>query len=190
MNLLRAFRRTPPATAAAAATSAAHEALTPIAGVSLEQFADLCARMARTGDDEETFVRIAATRGLSREQWLAARTGWTSRMEDPATARHVVLPYMPLYQAALAQHGGATATASYDDYVEMTAMINTNTTTPRRPNDLDTMYARFGIDAIDWSQISTYWTDRLRTDIALGSDFAGRVSARVAELDAAFLNAR
>ena len=166
----------------------AHEALAPIAGVTLEQYADLCARMARKGDDPEVFARIAAEQGVPGADWEAARAGWTARMEDPATARHVVLPYMPLYQAALAQHGGPAATASYDDYIEMTAMINTNTVAPRRrPNDLDSMYARFGIDAIDWSQISTYWTDRLRNDVHLGDDFARKVTARVEELDARFL---
>lgn len=185
MNLLKMFRR--PSTAPATGTQ---EALAPIAGVTLEQYAELCARMARTGDDEETFVRIAAEHGVARENWMAARAGWTARMEDPATARHVVLPYMPLYQAALAQYGGPAATASYDDYVEMTAMINTNTVQPRRPNDLDAMYARFGIDAIDWSQISTYWVERLRTDITLGDDFARKVAARIDELDAEFLAGR
>lgn len=170
------------------AGSSADEALAPIAGVSLEQYADLCARMARIGDDEEAFARIAAEQGVPRDRWEAARAGWTARMEDPATARHVVLPYMPLYQAALATHGGPAATASYEDYVEMTALINTDTVAPnRRPTELEPMYARFGIDVYAWSQISTYWVDRLRTDIQLGDDFARRTKARIEELDASFL---
>ncbi|MEZ5271717.1 MAG: hypothetical protein R2694_05335 [Ilumatobacteraceae bacterium] len=37
------------------------------------------------------------------------------------------------------------------------------------------------------SQISTYWVNRLRTDIELGDDFTRKVTARIEELDAAFL---
>ena len=185
MKLMKMFRGGQPAAGPAVGQA---DALAPIAGVTLEQYADLCARMARVGDDEDTFARIAAEQGVERARWEAARAGWTARMEDPVTARHVVLPYMPLYQAALAQHGCPAATATYDQYVEMTAMINTNTTEPhQRPNDLDTMYATFGIDVIAWSQISTYWVNRLRTDIELGDDFTRKVTARIEELDAAFL---
>lgn len=184
MKLFRSRHTTSTSSGASRDTEAA---LAPIAGVTLEQFADLCARMARQGDDEEVFARIAEGQGVSRDSWEAARAGWTARMEDPATARHVVLPYMPLYQAALAQHGGPAAAATYEEYIEMTAMINTTTTSPTRPHDLDTMYARFSIDPVSWSQISTYWVDRVRTDIQLGDDFGRRVKARVDELDRAFL---
>jgi len=168
----------------------AAEANEPIAGVALEQYAELCARMARVSDDPEVFARIAAEQGVTRDAWEAAREGWTARMETPATARHIVLRYMPLYQAALAQHGGPAASATYEQYVEMSAMINTSTTEPnRRPNQLEPMYAAFGITVIDWSQISTYWVERITTDLQLGADFANRLKERIDQLDAEFLAA-
>jgi hypothetical protein len=48
------------------------------------------------------------------------------------------------------------------------------------------MYARFNIDAPKWSQISTYWVDRLTKDTQLGADYGRKVRARVKELDDAY----
>lgn len=169
----------------------AANALAPISGVTLETYADLCARMARVGDDPDTFARIAEENGVARADWEAARDGWTARMSDPATAGTVAMAYMPLYQAALAVHGGPVATASLDDYIEMSAMINTDLTgADARPTDFEPMYARFGIDPPAWSQISTHWVDTLRADPALYAQYAERTRARVTELDAEHLRRR
>ena len=158
-------------------------ALDPIAGISLERYAELCAKMKDCGGDMEVCARIAAENGVERSSWEAAMQGWNARMQDPSTAGQVALAYMPLYQKALATYGGPPATASYEDYIEMSAMINTDV---GRPTDFDAMYARFGIDAPKWSQISTHWVDRLIKDPQLGSDYGQKVRARVKELDEAY----
>lgn len=164
------------------------EAMAPIAGVGLEQYAELCARMARIPEDDDAYAAIAAEQGVDRASWEQARTGWNARMEDPANAGQVALAYLPLYQAALARHGGEAASASFDDYIEMSAMINTDTTEPdRRPTDLEAMYERFGITAVDWSQISTHWVGRLTTETDLAQEFARRSGEHVQALDQEFL---
>jgi hypothetical protein len=184
---MKLFRRTKNLTPATE-TPTEDDALVPIEGVSMALFAELCARMARVEDDPDTFARIAARQGVSRPAWEAARAGWTARLENPATARHIVVPYMAIYQAALAQYGGPAASATYEQYIEMSAMINTSTKEPhKRPNELEPMYAAFGITVIDWSQISSYWVDRIRADTQLAADFARRMKARMDELDAEFL---
>lgn len=155
-------------------------ALDPIAGISLERFAELCVKMKDCGGDLEVCARIAAENGVDRTSWEAAMNGWSARMQDPANAGQVALAYMPLYQAALATYGGPVATASYEDYIEMSALINTDV---GRPTDFDAMYARFGIDPSKWSQISTHWVDRLTKDPQLGADYGQKVRARVKELD-------
>lgn len=186
MAAMKMFRRATPDSSALSAA----DALAPIEGVTMEQYAKLCARMARVGDDPDAFARIAAEQGVERARWEAARAGWTARLENPATARHIVLKYMPVYQDALARYGGPAASATYEQYVEMTAMINTHTRPPhQRPKELEPMYAAFGISVVDWSQISTYWADRLRTDVQLGADFAERTRARIQQLDDDFLAA-
>jgi hypothetical protein len=163
-------------------------ALDPIAGISLERFAELCVKMKDCGGDLEVCAAIAAENGVNRADWEAAMNGWNARMHDPATAAQVALAYMPIYQAALATYGGPVATASYEDYIEMSSMINTDMQgTARRPADFDAMYARFGIDAPKWSQISTHWVDRLVKDPQLGAEYGRKVRARVKELDDAYM---
>jgi hypothetical protein len=163
-------------------------ALDPIAGISLERYAELAAKMADCGGDLEVCAQIAADNGVDRATWEAAMNGWNARMTDPATGGEVAIAYMPLYQAALAAHGGPPATASFDEYVEMSAMINSDIHDGRRParTDFDGMYAKFGIDAPKWSQISTYWVDRLTKDPQLATQFGDAAKARMLELDADF----
>lgn len=163
-------------------------ALDPIAGISLERYAELAARMADSGGDLEVCAQIAADNGVDRATWEAAMNGWNARMSDPQTAGEVAIAYMPLYQEALAAHGGPPATATFEDYVEMSAMINSEIRDHRRParTDFDAMYRAFGIDAPKWSQISTHWVDEFAKDPQLGARFGDTVQARVAELDAEF----
>jgi hypothetical protein len=178
-------------TAPAAATRPAqsnHPAMSPINGISLEKYAELCAKMANCSINDDEFARIAAENGVARADWEAARKGWNERMENTATAPVVAIAYMPLYQAALAKYGGPVATATFEEYIEMTAMINTYLETePKRPKDFEPMYAKFGINPQKWSQISTYWVDRLTKEMDLAQDFQKKTEARIKELDAEFL---
>jgi hypothetical protein len=162
--------------------------LDPIAGISLERYAELAAKMADCGGDLEVCAQIAADNGVDRATWESAMNGWNARMADPADAGKVALAYMPLYQAALAQYGGPPATATFEEYVEMSAMINSDIHDNRRParTDFDVMYAKFGIDAPKWSQISTYWVGRLTTEPELAATFSDAAKARMSELDAEF----
>jgi len=163
-------------------------ALEPIAGISLERYAELAAKMADCGGDLEVCARIAQENGVDRPTWEAAMEGWNARMADPATAAEVALAYMPLYQAALSEFGGPGATATMDEYLEMLAMINTDLKEGDvRPVPFEPMYARFGIDAPKWSQISTDWVERLNQDPALGKEFGDRFVARIKELDQLWL---
>jgi hypothetical protein len=151
--------------------------LDPIAGISLERYADLCAKMKDCGGDLEVCARIAGENGVDRATWQSAMDGWNKRMSDPATAGQVALAYMPLYQAALARTG-MSASASFEDYCGMSAMLNH----PRY--GLDAMYRHYGIEVQAWSQISMYWVDRLTKDPALASQFAAATGKLRTMLDA------
>ena len=162
--------------------------LQPIAGITLEHYAELCAKMANCGGDLEVCAQIAAENGVDRATWEAAMNGWNGRMYDPAHAATVALAYMPLYQAALSKYGGPRATATMDEYCEMLAMINTDLKGEiRRPVPFEPMYERFGIDAPKWSQISTDWVEKLGKDPAMAKQFGDKFVARIKELDDAYL---
>ena len=60
----------------------------------------------------------------------------------------------------------------------MSVMLN-------HPNyGLDVMYAHYGINVNDWSQISMYWVDKLTKDVALGTKFGTITGELRAKLDA------
>lgn len=159
-------------------------ALEPIAGISLERYAELAAKMADCNGDLEVCAQIAEQNGVDRPTWQAAMDGWNERMNAPETAGEVALAYMPLYQAALATYGGPRATATQEEYCEMLAMINTDLKEGDvRPVPFEPMYERFGINAPKWSQISTDWVERLAADPGLGAAFGDTCVARIKELD-------
>lgn len=163
-------------------------ALAPIAGISLEKYAELCAKMANCPINDDEFARIAQENGVARADWETARKGWNERMENTATAGTVAIAYMPLYQAALAKYGGPVATATFEEYIEMTAMINTYLETePKRQKEFEPMYAKFNINPQKWSQISTYWVGRLTKEMDLAKEFQTKTEARIKELDVEFL---
>ncbi len=152
-------------------------ALDPIAGISLEQYADLAAKMKDCGGDLEVCASIAEANGVDRATWQAAMDGWNERMANPATAGEVALAYMPIYQAALARTGDI-ATTSFEDYCGMSVMLN------HPQHGLEKMYAYYGIDVQQWSQISTYWVDQLTRDQDLAGRFGQATGAMRQQLDA------
>lgn len=75
---------------AAARVEAAGEAgsVDPIAGVSLEQFAEVSRELQNYNYDQTKAPEIAASKGISAEDWQAALDGWNDRIKaDPAIAK-------------------------------------------------------------------------------------------------------
>ncbi len=54
-------------------------ALDPISGISLEKYAELCAKMAGCGRDLENCAVVATKNGVDRETWESAMNGWNAR---------------------------------------------------------------------------------------------------------------
>lgn len=152
-------------------------ALDPIAGISLQRYAELAAKMKDCGGDLNVCAQIAQQNGVDAATWKAAMDGWNERMANPATAGEVALAYMPLYQAELAKSGDV-ATMSFEDYAGASVMLN------HKSYGLDMMYAHYGIEVNKWSQISMYWVDKLTTDQQLSQRF-GQLTGQIrAQLDA------
>ncbi len=124
--------------------------LQPIHGISLERYADLGAAI---GDDMNDAAKVAAVieaEGISKEAWEAAKTGWTARMQDMSLMGRVAMAYMPLYQAALARRKGGRATASYDDFVAVSAAI--------KVFGYEAALAACKVKGTDWTEIAAHWT--------------------------------
>ena len=57
-----------------------HNELEPIAGISLASFVDISRELARYQFDATRAVDVAAERGIERDAWAIAVTGWTERL--------------------------------------------------------------------------------------------------------------
>jgi hypothetical protein len=80
--------------AAAAAPPADAAFLEPIAGVSLELYADISREAAVRPGDLGHVAMVAAGRGVSAESWQEAMNGWNARMHNPAVAQRFNSLYM------------------------------------------------------------------------------------------------
>ena len=54
--------------------------LEPIAGISLASFVDVSRELARYQFDATRAVDVAAERGIERDAWAIAATGWIERL--------------------------------------------------------------------------------------------------------------
>src|SRR4051794_39118470 len=80
----QAAAATPPP--AGAATPAAGD-FEPIAGVSLEAYAEVSKGLAAYNYDQSKAVEIAASKGISPSDWQSAVDGWNARMHNQAVAQ-------------------------------------------------------------------------------------------------------
>lgn len=72
----------------AAAAQAGGADFEPVASVSIEQYAEVSKELAAHGYDQAKAVEIAASKGISAENWQAAVEGWNQRMQgNPAVGQ-------------------------------------------------------------------------------------------------------
>ena len=65
----------------AAAPGAGDPDFDPIAGVSLELYAEISKGLAAHDYDQSKAPELAAAKGVSGESWQSAMTGWNERMQ-------------------------------------------------------------------------------------------------------------
>jgi len=126
----------------------------PIAGISLERYAELSADVAHTQDPDEQ-GRIVEGLGVPRANWEAAIHGWTQRMQDMSNMGQIATQYMSLYQAALSRKQGRVD-VSFEDFAAMEAVVQVF--------GYEGMIAHYGIDQATWTLIAGHWTQQLSMD--------------------------
>jgi len=94
-----------------------------VAGISLEQYAELCAIVALYEGDPAPPAELLHDKGVSLDTWNAAKTGWTNHLEDPSTAATLAMTFVPAYYAALDRVHGPAPTLSFESYVALVAEV-------------------------------------------------------------------
>ncbi len=131
--------------------------LAPIAGISLESYAELRALCADHPDDADACARVVQAKNVSREDWLAAHAGWLARLQDPSAGGVVSVRFVPAYQAALGQTRGPAPTLSFEEYVELSAQI--------QHAGLSSALARHDLDLFRYTQIAFSWNAAMSRDM-------------------------
>jgi hypothetical protein len=126
----------------------------PINGISLERYAELGAELDGITDDAGQIAKVA-TLGIAAADYMAARDGWTARMQDMSLMGQVATRYMQLYNAAIAAKKGVTS-ASFEDYVAVSAAIQVF--------GWEGAMGHYQLSQSDWTTISAHWSTELAKD--------------------------
>ena len=126
----------------------------PIQGISLERYAELGAELDGINDPDAQAQKVGEL-GVSRQDWEAAKNGWTARMQDMSLMGQVAMRYMPLYNAALAKRKG-TASLSFDDFVAVSAAIGVF--------GVEGALGQYQLSQGDWTTISAHWMGEMARD--------------------------
>jgi len=148
----------------------------PIAGISLELYAELSADVSDHLNDPAKQVEVVAKKGISKESWDAAKAGWTARMQDMSLMGQVAMRYMPLYQAALEKESGGKPQISFEDYVAMSGAA--------KAMSIEGMLAFYKITMNDWTLIAGDWNTKIPMDMGRYGMFGMQVEqegARIAQ---------
>lgn len=121
----------------------------PIANVSLDQYAELCALLTQHEGAEGSLASLLHDKGFSIENWSAARSGWTNRLEDPSVGATVAIRFVPAYHAALDRVYGPAPALPMDAYAAISAEI--------QQHGLATTLGRVGLTPQRFSQIAFTW---------------------------------
>lgn len=129
----------------------------PINGISLERYAELGAEIADFMNDAQKVNQTIQQQGVQLADWEAAKAGWSARMQDMNLMGRVAMAYMPLYNAALAKKKGGQATASYEDYVAVSAAI--------KVYGWEVALKACNVSSSDWSEVASHWNNTMAREM-------------------------
>lgn len=163
--------------------------LDPIEGVSLQVYASIAAQqLSVTGP---AFVKLLAKHKLDEAKFARVSEAWMARMSDqsdPMAAAAIATEYGKAFagagagqygasaQAASASMGindkvagkntkGAAGSMTFDRYVEV---MTAQGCWAQQGKDANQMLKKvFNMTAVDWSNASAYWSQKMSTDIKL-----------------------
>jgi hypothetical protein len=138
----------------------------PINGVSLEQYATLCALMADTAGDESKEIAISEENNVSGDDWKAAKQGFTARMSDPTDMGKTALAFMPLLQEAQTKLRGGVEPCTLEVYARVHAGMAYRKDPADSSKKIDYMVVlgENGFTHQQWIECENYWTPVVSKD--------------------------
>lgn len=187
--------------------------IAPIEGVSLEQYAQISARVAQTSGAEAELESLLAQYGIDRAKWSRVNDGWIGRMRDDTSHAITTIYGRAFGSAGVGQFGAAAAAGvaagaaagmtgvaigvqgsepvSWDKYNEIAGAQQAWSQSGKDVNAM--LQQTFGMNAADWSNISQYWIMRITSEpqkamemTTLQQQWAARYAAQRADQDIQF----
>jgi hypothetical protein len=163
--------------------------LDPIEGVSLQLYASIAAQQMSV--QGAAFVKLLAKHKLDEAKFARVSEGWMARMSDqsdPMASAAIATEYGKAFSGAgVGQYGASAAEASqsagindkvagknvkggagsmsFDKFVEV---MTAQSCWAQQGKDANQMLKKvFNMTAVDWSNASAYWSQKMSTDIKL-----------------------
>jgi hypothetical protein len=168
----------------------------PVEGVTLEIYATTQARAASVGNDMAKWNQLLASQGLDQAKWERVGAEWMRRMSGQAYDMNATMALLTEYgkyfgMAGQGQYGAAAAAnagqagtlnvgqgavggepCTLERYAEI---MGAQSAWAQQGRDVNAMLSKqFGMTAIDWSNVSQYWSAKI------GGDY--RIAVRLGEL--------
>ncbi len=138
------------------------EDLKPVDGVSLEDWAKASASIANTGGMDEA-LKIT---GKDKAGWDKINEEWMARMSNDLTFTISQIYGNAFTANATGNLGGVdditVDSFPYEKYVEIEVAQNLLT---QQGKDAQEVFEMFGMTAIDWSNVSTFWSKEYHADV-------------------------
>jgi len=178
-----------------AAASQNQEIFAPVEGVTLELYATTQAKAATIGGDMGKWSQILQQAGFDQAKWERVSGEWTRRMSGQASGdMNATMALLTEYSKYFGQAGqgqyGATAAANaggagvYSEVgggavgaepctLERYAEIGgAQSAWAQQGRDVNAMLAQqFGMNALDWSNISQYWSAKFMADYRIAGRY-------------------
>jgi len=196
----------------AAATAANPGLVAPIEGVTIEQYAQICAKAAQNLPPDQ-FDQMLMQQGMDRAKYDRVAAGWNARMRDDTTYALSTIYGQAFGGAGAGQFGAAGAAGadsragtgasgqaqgvgggepvSWEKYNEIGGAQRAWSQSGKDVNAM--LQQQFGVNALDWSNMSQYWMSRMMTDPqkmmemnTLQEQWAARYAAPKADQDLQF----
>ncbi len=170
------------------------EMLAPVDGVTVELYAQIAARMAMGGMNQQQMMQLLAQHGLDYATWDKAQKVWTDRMSKDTTATIATIYGQAFQNAGQGQYGAAgqaAAATGYDGTAAkgkepipfeklceiqgaMTAWSNTG-------QDVNALLKKqFNMTAMDWSNASTWWMSQMTANVSMFDQYNQKCEAYAA----------
>jgi hypothetical protein len=147
------------------------DALAPINGISLEQFADLDTRLTEPNVDA---AKVVSAAGIPLQDWRAARAGWLARIADPKEGAALALAILPVRLASIERTYGKVEVA-YEGYLAMLAFASLR--------GASAMYAEYKVEAHSFLALATRWNVELTSQPEKAAAFAAQLYEEIRRLE-------